>query len=149
MDEAKAEYIQQWLRKSYTDLRSAERLAGPPDAILATAFYHCQQAAEKAVKGYLAFCDHPLEKTHNVKALVRLATRYEPRFSAWEEAAQRLTPYAVAFRHPPAATEPDAEQYQRAEQAAGGLFAFVCSLLPEEARPSEQSPKPKDDNPVV
>ena len=44
------------------------------------------------------------------------------------------------FRYPAEGREPlelDEEQYQQAEQAAAGLFAFVCSLLPREAQPSE------------
>ncbi len=135
MDEAKCEYIQQWLRKARTDLQSARTLATSADHLLDTALYHCQQSAEKAVKAYLAFCDHPLEKTHNVKTLVQLAARYESRFAVWEEAGKNLTPYAIEFRYPPEAVEPDDEQYQQAEQAAAGIFAFVCSLLPEEARP--------------
>jgi HEPN domain len=74
-------------------------------------------------------------KTHDVEKLVELAASYEPAFSAWKKAAETLTPYATAFRYPPKASEPDNEQYQQAEQAAAGVFACVCSLLPEEARP--------------
>ncbi|MBU4273504.1 MAG: HEPN domain-containing protein [Planctomycetes bacterium] len=140
MDEAKSDYIRQWLRKAQIDLESARRLAGPADPFLDTAFFHCQQAAEKSVKGYLAFCDHPWVNTHNVKTLVRLAVTYESRFSQWKQAAERLTPYATDFRYPiegPEIIEPDEEQYQQAEQAAVGIFDFVCSLLPDEARPPE------------
>jgi len=46
-----------------------------------------------------------------------------------------LTPYATAFRYPAAAPEPDEETFAAAEQAAAALLAFVCSLLPKEARP--------------
>jgi len=136
MDEAKRDYIQQWLKKAWRDLQSARRLASRPDPILETAFFHCQQAAEKAVKGYLAYRDHPLEKTHDVEKLVTVAETYEPRFAAWRPAAEVVTPYATTFRYPPT-KEPEAEEYERAEQAAAGLFAFVCSLLPEEARPPD------------
>ena len=135
MDEAKRDYIRQWLEKAIGDLRSARRLASPPDPILETAFFHCQQAAEKAVKGYLAYQDRPLEKTHDVEKLVESAESCEPRFAAWRQAAEKLTPYATAFRYPPKPDDPDEEQYREAEQAAAGLLAFVCSLLPEEARP--------------
>ena len=135
MDEAKREYIQQWLQMAVSDLQSARKLASPSDPILDTAFFHCQQAAEKAVKGYLAYQDHPLVKTHDVEELIELAASYEPRFSALQQAAAKLTPYSTAFRYPPRTSHPDEEQYQQAEQAAAGLFAFVCSLLPEEARP--------------
>jgi HEPN domain-containing protein len=136
MDEAKRDYTRQWLQKAWSDLRSVRKLAAAPDPILDAAFFHCQQAAEKAVKAYLAYLDHPLEKTHDVEKLVSLAETYEPRFAAWRPAAETLTPYATTFRYPPT-KEPEAEECERAEEAAAGLFTFVCSLLPEEARPSE------------
>jgi HEPN domain-containing protein len=136
MDEATADYIRQWLRTAFNDLLAAQRLASPPDPLLDTAFFHCQQAAEKAVKGYLVFRDHPLEKTHDVERLVELAERYEPCFRDWRQAAETLTPYATAFRYPPA-RDADQEECQRAQEAAAGLLAFVCSLLPEEVRPPE------------
>lgn len=142
MDEAKRDYIRQWLNTANKDLRSARRLASEPDPILDTAFFHCQQVAEKSVKGYLAYRDHPLEKTHDIEKLVALAESYEPRFSAWLQAAEMLTPFATTFRYPTdepeLAPEPDDEQYQQAEQAAVGLFAFVCSLLPKETLPPDQ-----------
>jgi HEPN domain-containing protein len=138
MDEAAGDLVRQWLEKASSDLDSARKLASAPDRILETAFFHCQQAAEKAVKGYLAYRDCPLEKTHDVERLVSLAMSYEPRFSAWQTAAEMLTPYATEFRYPRDAVEPNEELYQEAEQAAAGLFAFVCSLLPPEVQP----PKP-------
>ena len=103
-----------------------------------TAVYHCQQAAEKAVKGYLVFCDRRFKKTHDVEDLVKAAEAYETRFAAWHNAAKLVTPYAQEFRYPVEGRGPldvDEEQYQQAEQAAAGLFAFVCALLPAEARP--------------
>ena len=99
--------------------------------------FHCQQAAEKAVKGYLAFRDHPLEKTHDVEKLVDLAVSYELGFEDWRRAAEALTPYATAFRYPPV-RETDQDEYERAQEAAAGLFAFVCSLLPKEALPADR-----------
>jgi HEPN domain-containing protein len=135
MGETQPGYVRQWLSKASTDLEAARRLAGAPETILEAAFFHCQQAAEKAVKGYLAYRRHPLEKTHDVEKLVETAKSYEPRFAEWQQVAADLTPYATAFRYPSTMIEPDEEEYQQAEQAAAGLFAFVCSLLPEECRP--------------
>jgi HEPN domain-containing protein len=132
MDEAKTDLIEAWLGKAQHDLASARKLAAGPDPILDTATYHCQQAAEKAVKAFLAFRDHPLERTHNVRLLVTLAESYVPEFSAWREAAEQLTPYATAFRYPADLLEPDRDTFTSAERAAAGLLAFVFSLLPAE-----------------
>jgi len=135
MNEAKCEYVSIWLLKAHRDLASARRLAAGPDPILDTAVFHCQQAGEKAVKGFLAFHDHPLVRTHNVRELVTLAEQYEPRFSSWQEAGKVLTAHATAFRYPGDRIDPDQEEYEQAEHAATGLLEFVDSLLPEEAQP--------------
>lgn len=55
MDEAKRELVRGWLIKARNDLFTARALGGLPDAPLDTAIYHCQQAAEKAVKGTWLF----------------------------------------------------------------------------------------------
>jgi HEPN domain-containing protein len=138
MDEARIDLVRRWLEKAGSDLNSARKLASAPGPILDTAFFHCQQAAEKAVKGYLAYHDHPLEKTHDVERLVSLAMSHEPRFAMWQTAAETLTPYATEFRYPRDTVEPNEEQYEEAEQAAAGLLEFVCSLLPKDARPSSR-----------
>ncbi len=136
MDEAKCEYVRIWLLKARRDLEGARRLAARPDRILDLAIFHCQQAGEKAVKGFLAFHDYPLVKTHNIRKLVTLAEQYDPQFSSWREAGEELTPHATAFRYPAKPVDPDEEEYEQAEQAAAGLVNFVCSLLPKEAQPN-------------
>ncbi|WP_295436736.1 HEPN domain-containing protein [uncultured Thiodictyon sp.] len=53
MDEERARTVRQWLHKAHHDLRSARRLYTDTPPLLDTAAYHCHQAAEKALKGYL------------------------------------------------------------------------------------------------
>jgi HEPN domain-containing protein len=92
MDEAKRRLIQGWLIKAKHDLATAERLADGPDPLLDTAIYHCQQAAEKAVKGFLAFHDRTVVKPHDVRLLVNQARELEPTFEDWLDAAERVRP---------------------------------------------------------
>ncbi|MBN1508671.1 MAG: HEPN domain-containing protein [Sedimentisphaerales bacterium] len=73
MMDAKAQLVRSWLTKAKHDLASACLLATSQPPLLDTAIYHCQQAAEKAVKAYLAFCDREIERVHDVEALVRSA----------------------------------------------------------------------------
>ena len=47
-----------WLRKAASDLDSAKGLAAMPKPRRDTAIYHCQQAAEKAIKGLSVFPRH-------------------------------------------------------------------------------------------
>lgn len=65
MDEAKRSLVQAWLIKAQRDLASAQRLSVGDDPLLDTAAYHCQQAAEKAIKGFLVFSDVRVRKTHD------------------------------------------------------------------------------------
>ena len=95
---AKLELVRNWLIKAQHDLAAARKLSTEPDPYLDVAVYHCQQTAEKAIKGFLVLHDQPFEKTHDVEVLITLALRYDARFSEWLEAAVRLTPYATEFR---------------------------------------------------
>ena len=54
MDDTKREWVRSWLTKAHSDLRSACALMALAEPATDTAIYHCQQAAEKSLKGYLA-----------------------------------------------------------------------------------------------
>jgi len=82
MSEAKKQLVQSWLTKAQRDLASARVLAASSPPLLDTAIYHCQQAAEKAVKGFLVFCDQEFEKVHDIEVLIQSAVPYEASFSA-------------------------------------------------------------------
>lgn len=138
MDDAKRELVGAWLAKARNDLIAATELGALPDGPLDSAIYHCQQAAEKSVKGFLAYQDHRLERSHDVERLVELAAAYDARFAAWEDAAITLTPYATAYRYPgeAATLEPGRAEFDEALRLAADIVKFVCSLLPPEVQPS-------------
>lgn len=100
MDNAKLEWVRSWLIKAHSDLRSARALVALSEPATDTAIYHCQQAAEKSLKGYLAFRDQPLERTHDLQRLLDLAIALDSAFASLEVQADILNPYATAFRYP-------------------------------------------------
>jgi len=136
MNEAKRQLVQSWLIKAQHDLASADVLSQSFLPLLDTAIYHCQQAAEKSVKGFLAFCDHEFERVHDVEALIRAAGSYEERFSHYEQVGRLLTPYFRIFRYPGVAVQPDEGQFEQAFSAAAALYDFVLSILPGEVHPA-------------
>ena len=91
------------------------------------------------MKGYLAFRDHRLERSHDVERLVELAGGYEASFKVHEDAAITLTPYATAYRYPgeSATLEPSRAEFEEALKLAGDLVAFVLSLLPNDLHPKK------------
>ena len=55
-----------WLKKAKGDLLAAEKSVRDDDFTLDAAGFHAQQCAEKALKGYLAYMEMPLQKTHSL-----------------------------------------------------------------------------------
>ncbi len=135
MDEAKNKLVRRWLVKAQHDLASAKKLSEQPDSYLDTAVFHCQQAAEKAVKDFLVFRDIKFSKTHDMGILIASAGSVEKGFPAWYDAGQRLTPYAGASRYPSEVEEPYRDEFNEALKAASGIFSFVLSVLPNEVHP--------------
>ena len=101
------------------------------------AVYHCQQAAEKAVKAFLVHHGRAYEQTHDIEVSVDLAAEINPAFSNLSDAADALTPYATRFRYPNAtfAIEPLPSEFDEALQHAQTIYDFVLNLLPAEVRP--------------
>lgn len=129
-----------WMTKAWRDLETARRVVGGDPPLFDVAVYHCQQAAEKAIKAFLVHHDQPVQKTHDIEVLADLATEIEPSFSELMDAADSLTPYASRFRYPNAtfAVEPSEEEFNTALQQAGEVFEFVRKQLPPETAPPGQ-----------
>jgi HEPN domain-containing protein len=137
MDETHSQLLRSWMTKAANDLRGARILGSADDAPLDTGIYHCQQAAEKAVKAYLVFKELTPEKTHDVRRLTLAAAVFQPRFSEFINMAATLTPYAWEFRYPDdlADTYPTREEFDQALGYAQTIFDFVLTLLPPAAQP--------------
>ncbi len=136
MEEAKRQVIENWLRKALHDLKSAQKLADATDPYYDTAIYHCQQAAEKAIKGFLAYHDQEIAKTHDVEVLLSEAGKLNNSFAAYLNEATLLSPYATAYRYPEDQwNEPDLDEVTEAISAAQTLYNFVLSILPHEVHP--------------
>ncbi|HEV7927091.1 MAG TPA: HEPN domain-containing protein [Verrucomicrobiae bacterium] len=137
MADAPASDAKAWMVKAWRDLETARRAAGGKPPFYDVAVYHCQQAAEKAVKAFLVHHGKPYEKTHDIEVLADLAGELNSTFSTLAEAADALTPYATRFRYPNAtfAVEPQPAEYNEALSHAQAVYDFVLKLLPVEARP--------------
>jgi HEPN domain-containing protein len=126
-----------WMIKAWRDLETARRAATGEPPFYDVAVYHCQQAAEKAVKAFLVHHEKSYEKTHDIEVLADLACEVDSSFSKLADAADALTPYATRFRYPNAtfAVEPQPTEYTEALQHAQAIYDFVLNLLPKDARP--------------
>ncbi len=137
MDDDKRVLVQSWLFKAQHDLLSAERLAEGEDPLLDTAVYHCQQAAEKALKGFLVYHDCRFQKTHDLALLLVEVNHFTQDFVPLDSAAGPLTRGGIVFRYPEAQMEPTQAEYEQAYQDASAFFSVALALIPAEAHPAK------------
>ena len=137
MADARASEAKAWMVKAWRDLETARRAATGQPPFYDVAVYHCQQAAEKAVKAFLVHHGKPYERTHDIEVLVDFACDIDSNFKGLADAADVLTPYATRFRYPNAtfAVEPQPAEYEEALKYAQAIYDFVLHRLQPEARP--------------
>ena len=124
----------QWLVKARGDLDSAKILLEAASPQLETGLFHCQQAAEKVLKGWLTFHQIPFLKTHDLAVLLNLCVKKEKEFLPWQESLPRLTPFATESRYPGDAMEPAAEDVREAERTAREVVEFVFEKIGKQVR---------------
>jgi HEPN domain-containing protein len=129
--------VRSWLAKAQNDLLAAQRLSESDDLLLDVAIYHCQQSAEKVVKGFLLFHNIAIVRIHDVEELIAQAVEINSDFGDWLDVGDSLTRYATAFRYPtdPLRLQPDTEEFNKALSDAEGPFDFVTALLPDAVQP--------------
>ncbi|NLF31200.1 MAG: HEPN domain-containing protein [Planctomycetes bacterium] len=121
--------VHEWLIKAEHDLLSARRLADPTEPVRDTAIYHCQQAAEKALKALLAWKQTPLQRTHDLGILHAEVVIHFPQLAPLRDAADLLTPYAVEYRYPGDVLWPEPDELDEALAAADAVVSAVRRLL--------------------
>jgi HEPN domain-containing protein len=62
--------------------------------------FHCQQCAEKYLKGFLQMKGELVPKTHNLLTLLELCIPSDPAFELQQDLLLQLNQYAVRFRYP-------------------------------------------------
>ena len=124
-----------WLRKAAYDLRAASHslTAFPP--LLDDVVFHCQQAAEKALKGFLMWNNIPFRKTHSLEEIGEQCLDLDSTLQDFVDRAVPLTEYAWKFRYPGEPQEPSLEEGEEALVIAKELYEAVRTRLPQECGP--------------
>ncbi len=96
----KKDITKEWFRVAANDLASAEYLQKMQPVPIEIICYHCQQSAEKNLKGYLALKGEQVLKTHDLVQLNKSCQKYDKNFKTIEDDCLMLTDYAVNIRYP-------------------------------------------------
>jgi HEPN domain-containing protein len=133
-EDPRAHLTRQWLTLARDDLLVAERLLGEPP-LPGGAGFHAQQAAEKALKGLLAWHDRPFARTHDLGELVDQCAGIVVEFSAMRTVVSGLTRFAVLQRYPSAGEQPTPADAAAWLDVARQVYEIVVSRIPAETRP--------------
>jgi HEPN domain-containing protein len=135
LDPVRVEDTRAWLTKVANDLRGAEIDLAATPPLLDDLVFHCQQAAEKALKAFLTWHDEPFRRTHDLEEIGRQCTAIDPSLSPVVESAEPLSDYAWQFRYPGDEPAPTVEEAAEALALAREVVAAVHARLPEAAQP--------------
>jgi HEPN domain-containing protein len=123
--------VRGWLLKADSDLAAARTIlstSGPYD----TACFHCQQAMEKTLKGFLAFHKQAIPRTHDLEELAARCEELGPLLPVAELAS--VSDYAVQLRYDIEAW-PTREETQEALMLAKAIRDLILGELPSETHP--------------
>jgi len=123
--------VKEWLNRARSDLRAAkvDLAADPP--LIEDALFHCQQASEKVLKGFLTFHGKPFEKTHDLDRLAQVCEGILPALAAVLKPVRPLTIFAWKFRYPGPSESPPLKEAKDALTATIKAVERIRSALPK------------------
>lgn len=128
-------FYYKWLDKALSDLQAA-RILLTWDADPSMIAFHCQQAIEKALKGYLLFKTGRHFDGHNLTYLFRQAAKIDASFSDYLDESATLNNLYIEARYPTDLPFSLSDtQIQRLMHMAEDLFSAIRAELYVSGRP--------------
>jgi len=124
-----SEHARRWIEKARSDLLNADNNLASSEVPYDTVCFHCQQAAEKLLKGLLVAhgCEYPI--THNLFVILEKVLEFDAAAESLRQSLALLNPYSVEVRYPGDAWMPSPDDAAEARQAAQEVYNFVRSKL--------------------
>ena len=120
--------VKEWLDFANRDISSARYLLGMNPVPLEIVCYHCEQAAEKALKGYLILQDYEPPRAHDLRLLCKMCADIDKTFDTISQSCVNLTPYGIQPRYPFEIEILDSDM-QKAVVDADHVMNFVLQKL--------------------
>jgi HEPN domain-containing protein len=112
----KIDLVKSWFKIANDDILVAQQLMRYEDPVLRSICFHCQQAVEKYIKGFIIYLDGDFSFTHDISRLLSELNVYESDFKLDDILPDQLTTYAVEARYP------DPENGISLEKAKDAIF---------------------------
>ncbi|MGH7028927.1 MAG: HEPN domain-containing protein, partial [Stellaceae bacterium] len=127
--------VERWLAVANVDRRTALACLADEPPLLESAAFHCQQAVEKLLKGFLVLARKRSRKTHSLCELGAMAEASFPDIAEHVAAAKNWSKWAFVYRYPSeggtAAPEPDEDELRRALAVIDALAARLGAERPQ------------------
>ena len=107
--------------------------------LIEDALFHCQQACEKAIKGFLTYHDRIFRKTHDLDLLIHACLIINPTLAADLDPARDLKIFAWEFRYPGDVETPPEDEVHIYLAIARRVFENILSCLPWGVRPQKNN----------
>jgi len=120
----------EWQRLADMDLKTAEYLKEMKPLPIEIICYHCQQSAEKYLKGYLVFSGELPPKMHDLDELCKLCIKHSDSFSNIADNCSDLTAYGVQLRYPMELSL-DEDDMKQALNGANKVKDFIIAIIKE------------------
>ncbi|MGA1860146.1 HEPN domain-containing protein [Azospirillum sp. 11R-A] len=98
---ASLEEARRWWRVAAEDRRVAQACLAMDPPSLGNAAYHCQQAAEKLMKGLLVSAGLGFRKVHDLDELASVTAPLYPELADDLDHCRPFTSWATEYRYPP------------------------------------------------
>jgi HEPN domain-containing protein len=92
--------------------------------------FHAQQAAEKYLKGFLAFHSQAIPKSHDIRDLINRCASIDTEFQTLLSCADALKPFGVEIRYQSSKEEAETNCHI-AWSAMSSIFNIVKQKLPD------------------
>ena len=127
--------VERWLAIADIDRRTALACLADEPPLFESAAFHCQQAVEKLLKGFLVLARKRSRKTHSLSALGAMAEASFPDIAEHVGAAKNWSKWATVYRYPSAegaaALELDEHELRRALAVIDALAARLRAERPQ------------------
>jgi HEPN domain-containing protein len=122
--------IQEWLKFALNDLLVAKNCLAMRPQQIEIACYHCQQSAEKALKGCILWlCKIEPPKVHNLVQLYQQCLAKDANFANILTSCSDLTAYGAMPRYPHELALDEAEAVSAVKNAQK-VYEFCLSKIP-------------------
>ena len=122
------DYAKEWLEYAEMDLATAEFLLGMWPTPIAIICYHCQQSAEKCLKGLLVLKNQTPSKTHDLPLLLDVCKEFFPEVMTVSAECASLNPFSSQPRYPRELFISERDM-QTAINNAKIVYAFTRSVI--------------------